>query len=57
MDGSYKYNPERGNPDPKWCAWYVLTYKWILAINCRILYRPKEVRQEGRPKCGCLNLT
>jgi hypothetical protein len=30
MDGTRKYHPETGNPDPKGHAWYVLTDKWIL---------------------------
>jgi hypothetical protein len=36
---------------------HVLTY---IAIKCRyhaIFYRPKEVKQEGRPKWGSLNFT
>jgi hypothetical protein len=36
MDGTRKYNPESGNPDPKGYTWYVLTYKWIAAIKYRI---------------------
>ena len=35
MDGTRKYL-ERGNPDTKGYAWYILTYKWILAIKSRI---------------------
>jgi hypothetical protein len=31
MNGTRKYHPEWGNSDPKRHAWYVLTYKWILA--------------------------
>jgi hypothetical protein len=30
MDGTRKYHPEQGNPDPKGHVWYVLTDKWIL---------------------------
>ena len=29
MDGTRKYHPERGNPDPKGHACYVLNFKWI----------------------------
>jgi hypothetical protein len=42
-----------GNPVPKGHAWYVLTYKWVLAMKSRdhvTLHRPKEAKQEGRPK-------
>ena len=34
--------------------------KWILTIKYRYhatLHRPKEAKQEGRPKQGCLNLS
>ena len=31
MDGTRKYHPEWGNPDPKGRACYVVTSKWILA--------------------------
>jgi len=48
-------------PSPKrTCAWYVFTYKWILAINYRYhttLHKPKEAKQEGRSKRGNSNLT
>jgi len=47
MDGTWEYHPEIGNPVQKGRAWYALTYKWILAIN---FHRPKEAKQEGRPK-------
>ena len=33
MDGTKKYHPGWGNPDPEGHAWYVLTYKWILTIK------------------------
>jgi hypothetical protein len=36
MDGPTKYHPERGNPDQKGHAWYVLTDKWILAKKYKI---------------------
>jgi hypothetical protein len=45
---------------PKQQAWYVLTYKWILARKYRyhvILQRLKETKQEGRPKQEISNLT
>ena len=38
MDGTRKYYSEWDNPDPKGHAWYVLTDKWILAINTGCLY-------------------
>ena len=28
-----EYNPEWGNPEPKGNKWYILIYKWILAIK------------------------
>jgi hypothetical protein len=31
-----KYHPQWGNRDPKGHAWYLLTDKYILAINYRI---------------------
>jgi hypothetical protein len=31
-----KYHPEWGKPDPEKHTWYVLTYKWTLAIKYRI---------------------
>jgi hypothetical protein len=36
MDRTRKYYPERGNPYPERHTWYLLTYKWILAIKYRI---------------------
>jgi hypothetical protein len=36
MEGKRKYHPEWSNPDPKGCARYLFTYKWILAIKNRI---------------------
>jgi hypothetical protein len=49
-----KYHPESGNPDPKEHAKYVLTDKRILAnklLNTNDTpNRPKEAKQEGRPK-------
>jgi hypothetical protein len=36
MDGTRKYHPEYNDPDPKGHAWYMLTYKCILAIKFRI---------------------
>jgi hypothetical protein len=36
MNGTRKYHPEPGNPDPKGHAWYILTYKWILAKKLKI---------------------
>jgi hypothetical protein len=36
MDGTRKYHPEWGNPDPKVHTWYILTYKWLLVIMYRI---------------------
>ena len=35
MDRTRKY-PERGIPEPKGHAWYVLTDRWILAKKYRI---------------------
>jgi hypothetical protein len=37
MDGTRKYHPECGNPDPKGHSWYVITVKWVLAKQYRIL--------------------
>ena len=36
MAGTRKYHPELGNPVTKGYAWYVHTYKWILAIKYRM---------------------
>ena len=39
---------------------YLLIRIWVLPIKYRYhakLHRPKEVKQEGRTKQGCLNLT
>jgi hypothetical protein len=33
MDGTRKYHPKWGNPDPEGHAWYVLTDKWKLVKN------------------------
>jgi hypothetical protein len=33
MDGTREYHSELGNPIPKGHSWYVLTYKWTLAIK------------------------
>jgi hypothetical protein len=55
------YHPGLGNPDPKRHPRNVLTDKWILAIKVQVTndrpHRPKEVKQEERPKQGCLNHT
>jgi hypothetical protein len=32
-----KYHPEQGNLDSERHAWYVLTYKWTLDINYRLI--------------------
>jgi hypothetical protein len=45
MNGTRKYHIEQSNPDPKGHAWYVLTYKWILAI----MYR-RSTLQSADPK-------
>jgi hypothetical protein len=38
MDGTRKYHPESGNPDPKvHVVRYVLNFKWILDISYRML--------------------
>ena len=36
MDGTRKYLPEGGNPDPKRHAGYIFADKWILAKKYRI---------------------
>jgi hypothetical protein len=36
MDRTGKYHPECGNPDLEIHAWYVLIYKWTLAIKNRL---------------------
>ena len=33
MDGTRKHHPEWGNSDPKRWIKYVLTHKWIVALN------------------------
>lgn len=45
MDGTRKHHPEWGYPDPKWHAWYVLNYKWILAIKYRITKLGPELKK------------
>jgi hypothetical protein len=54
MNGTRKYLPEWSNLDPKGCAWYVLTNKWILAPQKK--YRlPKiystELKKLTKLKC------
>ena len=47
MDGIIKHYPEWGNPDPKKWIWYVITQKWILAINkgyWSIVHDPREAK-------------
>jgi hypothetical protein len=61
MDGTRKCHPELGNPAPKGHGWYILTYKWILAIKYRItmLYsidpkipnNKKDPREDARILC------
>jgi hypothetical protein len=36
MDRTRKDYCQRGNPDSEMHAWYVLTYKWILAVKQRL---------------------
>ena len=56
MGGTRKYHPQRGNPDPKGHAWYVLTYKWILAMMYKMpmLYSmdPKKLKRKKSPNEG-----
>ena len=47
MNGTRKYHPEPGNPDPKGHAWYILTYKWISAIKIRYTDPKKLNKKEG----------
>ena len=43
MDSSRKYHLDSANQDPERLAWYVLTYKWTLAIKYRItMLQPTE---------------
>jgi hypothetical protein len=60
MDGTWEYHPEWGNPVLKEHARYVLIYEWISVTKHRyhvVPHRPKEAKQEGRPKWGCLILS
>ena len=51
MNGTRKYHPECGNPDPKENAWYVLTDKWILAIMYRItMIQSTDLKNVSKPK-------
>ena len=36
MDGTRKYHPQWGNPNPDKHTCYVVTYKWKLALKHRI---------------------
>ena len=53
MDGTRKYHPELGNPDPKGHTWYVLTDKWILVKKFTIpmIYPtdPKKLNKKEGP--------
>jgi hypothetical protein len=51
MDGTRKYHPEWGNPDPKGNAWCVLTNKWILAKKYRISkIQPRDCKKFSKQK-------
>jgi hypothetical protein len=61
LEGTWQYHHEWGNTDPKWHAWYVLTYKWILAIKYRIPMPcsadPKKLsKKEGRTENAWISL-
>jgi hypothetical protein len=53
MDGTRKYHPECGNPDPNdICGIYSLISGYYPKVQNThdIPIDPKEVKQEGRPK-------
>ena len=46
MDRKEKNHPECGNPDSERQTWYVLYYKWILAVkdNHATIHGPREAK-------------
>jgi hypothetical protein len=45
MHGTRKFNPELGSSDTERHIWYVLTYKWALAITYIITMLRKDAKK------------
>ena len=57
MDGNRKKNhPKSGNLGPERQTWYILTYKWMLALKVKDnhgkTHRPKVAKSAGGLKVG-----
>jgi hypothetical protein len=62
MDGTQKDYAESGNPDSERQTWYILLYKWKLALKYRITTLQstdpkKQSNKEGSREHACMNLS